>query len=237
MTLQAEIQGYYDSYSTWYENERRAGYYELINDLETEMVLDAAKGADVLEIGVGTGLILERVAQVARVAVGIDLSLGMATFSHEEKKLTTAQATADILPFPDNSFDVVYSMKVLAHVPNIDNAISEIHRVLRPDGRAYLEFYNPRSFKFLANRIEERIRGSRSVFIRYDTFADVARLTSKKFTIGKHRGVRIAAPSRHFYTLPGLGRITRRVDRIIADLPPLSRLGGYLVVELIPDGR
>lgn len=232
MTRQADIRSYYDSYSTWYDDERRTGYYELINHLEAELVIESAADRDILEIGVGTGLILERTSKVARSAHGLDLSHGMASFSNREKGLSTLQATADVLPFPDHSFDVVYSMKVLPHVPLIADAVAEIHRVLRPGGKAYLEFYNPRSLKFLANRLGEVLRRKRAVYIRYDTPKTIDQLVQGHFTVEGYRGVRILAPSRHFYTMPVLGPLVRRMERAVCDKPFMSRLGGYLIAEL-----
>jgi SAM-dependent methyltransferase len=41
---------------------------------------------------------------------------------------------AEALPFPDNTFDVVLANHMLYHVPDIDAAVEEIHRVLRPGG-------------------------------------------------------------------------------------------------------
>ena len=45
------------------------------------------------------------------------------------------------------------------------------------------------------------------------------------------RGVRIFAPTHHFYTLPGIGRLFAQLETRYCD-SALGRLGGYLVVEL-----
>ena len=166
------IADYYDTYSLRYEAERRAGYFALINDLEFEKIAPDANGSDASEIGCGTGLILERVAGVAARAVGIDLSPGMAAVS-SEKGLTAVNASVNTLPFPDASFDVVYSCKVLAHVPDIRGALAEVARVLRPGGHAFVEFYNRRSLRALGYRMRSRMDRSEPVFVRFDTLADV----------------------------------------------------------------
>lgn len=233
MTDPAQIRAYYDEYSTWYDAERRTGYYSLINDLEFEKIEGQATGSDVLEVGCGPGLILERTAAVAERAVGVDLSGGMVRETRA-KGLEAAEAPATDLPFEDDSFDVVYSFKVLAHVPDIDKAIDEVRRVLRPEGVAYLEFYNPYSLKFLTNRLREIVRRRREVFIRYDTLSDVRRYTEGRFRIASVRGVRIFAPAKQAYTWPVVRRVFRRLERTFCERRPFSRLGGYLIVELHP---
>src|ERR1051325_2876070 len=56
---------------------------------------------------------------------------------------------AEELGFRDSSFDVVYSYGVLHHTLNPAKAIHEIHRVLRPGGKAYLMLYNKHSVNHL----------------------------------------------------------------------------------------
>ena len=50
------------------------------------------------------------------------------------------KGVAEDLPFPDSQFDVVISINALDHVENFETAISEIHRVLKSDGKIYLNF-------------------------------------------------------------------------------------------------
>jgi SAM-dependent methyltransferase len=73
-----EARRYYDDFSVSYERGRAYGYHQMIDDLEVQVTTPYARGARVLELGCGTGLILARIAKIAEEAVGIDLSEGMA---------------------------------------------------------------------------------------------------------------------------------------------------------------
>lgn len=225
------IAGYYDDYSTWYDNERRYGYYELINDLEVERVTPHLTGRRSLEIGCGTGLLLERTTRHADFAVGIDLSAGMAGVS-AAKGLTVANASVTDLGFADESFDVVYSCKVLPHVPDIAGALREIRRVLVPGGRMFLEFYNPRSLKNLTYRMRWRGGRSEPVYVRFDTAATLRPVLPPGVVIRSVRGIRIFGPTRHFYTVPVLRSITSWLDRRFCDTRIGELFGGYLLFEL-----
>ena len=107
----------------------------VIDDLEFDLLREYARDADVLEVGCGTGLILEKAAEVASRAVGVDISDGMLEQARE-RGLEVAQADAsESLPFEDESFDLVYSFKVLAHIEDIDAALQEMAREI---GRAHV---------------------------------------------------------------------------------------------------
>src|SRR5215470_1904441 len=105
---------YYDDFSAGYERERGRGYHQLLDDLEMSVVAPLARGRRVLEIGCGTGLILQRIAREAVSARGIDLSPGMLQAARA-RGLDVSLASATQLPFADGSFDLVCSFKVLAH--------------------------------------------------------------------------------------------------------------------------
>src|SRR5215831_8437385 len=122
----AHTQAYYDEFSRGYEKRRGGndpgGYHELVDDLEVDFASRYAAGADLLEVGCGTGLLLERLAKVAKSARGIDLSPGMLEKARA-KGLDVRQASVLELPYPDATFDVTCSFKVLAHVEAIEAAI------------------------------------------------------------------------------------------------------------------
>jgi SAM-dependent methyltransferase len=80
----------------------------------------------VLEVGCGRGAFQDLVPHY----VGVDLSGSVARFLH--KPFFCASATD--LPFQDNSFEAVWSIHVLEHVPDPEKALLEMRRVLKPDG-------------------------------------------------------------------------------------------------------
>jgi SAM-dependent methyltransferase len=84
----------------------------------------------VLEIGSGRGYLQD----VARDYTGLDISPSVARFYH--KKFVLGSATA--MPFPDDSFDGVWSIWVFEHVPNPEQAFREARRVTRDKGMLFL---------------------------------------------------------------------------------------------------
>ena len=235
--LSTELQAiakYYNDYSESYDSERRKGYYSFINDLEFEKIQALAAGSRVLEVGCGTGLILERTHAIGAEVYGVDLSPKMVELCRK-KGLNAQEASVTALPFKDDSFDLVYSFKVLAHVPDIRKAMLEIVRVTRPGGRMVLEFYNPISFKGLTDWLRTLIRGYQPVYIRHDTVKEIQKYLPDGISVVSMRGIRIFAFFSGCYTLPLVSRVFRFLDRLACD-GLLGRFGGYLVVELAKKG-
>jgi ubiquinone/menaquinone biosynthesis C-methylase UbiE len=227
---------YYDRFAETYEERRHHGYHAFIDALETELILPHVTGRDVLEVGCGTGLILRTVAPVARRAVGIDLSLGMLNVA-KERGLEVEQASVTSLPFPDASFDVTYSFKVLAHVEDIQRALSEVSRVTRPGGRLFLEFYNRHSLRYLVRRLRGRQTVGQEiyddqVYIRYDRPSDILRRLEPDLLHVNIHGIRIFTPFPGLVEWPVFGRGLKALERKARD-SRLARLGGFFVVECI----
>jgi ubiquinone/menaquinone biosynthesis C-methylase UbiE len=97
--------------------------------------------ARALEIGAGTGYFSLNLLQqgVAGRMVATDISPGMLerlsdTATELGLEIETRQADAESLPFADGSFDLVVGHAVLHHLPGLERALSEFHRVLSPGG-------------------------------------------------------------------------------------------------------
>lgn len=115
-----------------------------------------ARGLKVLEIGCGLGTDGAQFAEAGADYTGIDLTeaaveLARRRFALFDLPGTFKTADAESLSFPDESFDLVYSHGVLHHTPETGKAIQEIHRVLRPGGRAVVMLYHRGSYNYRVN--------------------------------------------------------------------------------------
>ena len=96
-----------------------------------------------LEIGAGTGYFSLNLMQagVLGEVTCTDISPGMVSRLAENARrlglpgVRAARADAESLPFPDASFDLVLGHAVLHHLPDLERAFAEFHRVLKPGGR------------------------------------------------------------------------------------------------------
>ena len=111
------------------------------------------KGKKILDIGCGNGWVIEQYARHGAFCYGIDLTEKAINLSY--KRLSTSGLQANLLvgdaqelPYPSEYFDLVSSMGVLHHVPNTVRALSEIHRVLKPEGHTLLMFYHKNSLRY-----------------------------------------------------------------------------------------
>lgn len=231
--MNQDNRSYYDEFSTWYENERHHGYHAMIDDLEFDILKPYLKGKDVLEIGCGTGLILERAAEISKTALGIDISEGMLKHALD-RGLEGVLADVTHLPFADESFDLVYSFKVLAHVEDIDRALKEMARVTRPGGILVLEFYNKLSGRYLAKKIAgpQKISDKThegAVFTRWDTPMDLKHRLPSNLSLIDYSGVRVITPFAGIHKLPVIGSIFSKGEFLLRD-SPAKYLGGFLVM-------
>jgi SAM-dependent methyltransferase len=110
----------------------------------------------VLEIGCGLGTDGAQFAKAGAHYTGIDLTDAAIDLARRRFEMFNLPgifrvADAEKLEFPDSSFDVVYSHGVLHHTPNTQAAVREIHRVLRPGGRAVVMLYHRDSYNYRVN--------------------------------------------------------------------------------------
>jgi ubiquinone/menaquinone biosynthesis C-methylase UbiE len=127
--------------------------YSLYPEIPRIAAFDSFQGKDVLEIGVGQGADHVMFAKGGACLTGIDLTEKHCRMTANflrfySLKSNIRQADACDLPFPDRSFDHVYSCGVLLLINDIARAIAEIHRVLRPGGTATVMLYNKRSIHY-----------------------------------------------------------------------------------------
>jgi ubiquinone/menaquinone biosynthesis C-methylase UbiE len=224
---------YYDDFAGWYERERHLPYHRMLDDLEVEIVERYAAGKSALEVGCGTGLILDRVARFAASAKGIDLSGGMLAQA-AKRGLRVAQASATELPIASESVDVAYSFKVLAHIPDIAGTMREMARVVRPGGYVIAEFYNARSIRRLVKAVKPPTKVSATthdehVYTRYDDAAAIRSYLPESLEWVATRGIRVITPVAAVLRVPVVGAAVRWAEHRLADLPVARDHGGFLV--------
>jgi SAM-dependent methyltransferase len=115
------------------------------------------RGKSVLEIGLGQGADSEQLIRRGAHWSGLDLT--PESIHRVRTRLTWKNLPFDGLqvgsildaPFPDKSFDVIFSHGVLHHIPDIQRAQKEIHRLLKPDGKLIVMLYSKYSLNYLAS--------------------------------------------------------------------------------------
>lgn len=121
--------------------------YEWEPYIKTFARFHEGRGRKVLEVGVGAGTDFINWVRGGADATGVDLTEQGVALARERLALEGLQAEvrvadAENLPFPDESFDLVYSWGVLHHSPNTARAVREVHRVLRKGGTARVMVYH-----------------------------------------------------------------------------------------------
>lgn len=107
-------------------------------------LLDQSEPGDALDAACGTGRHSRRLVELGHRLTGVDLTPEMLAVA--EKSVPAADfRVADLLalPFEDASFDLVVCGLALAHLPDLDAAIAELARVLRPGGRLITSQVHP----------------------------------------------------------------------------------------------
>jgi len=117
----------------------------LVNEVKLMLETLPLDGARVLELGCGRAEKTRTLAESGRISEIVALEVD--TIQHEKNlaitdlpKVRFVHAGAEAIPAPDASFDIVLMLKSLHHVPLplMDSALSEVARVLKPGGLAWI---------------------------------------------------------------------------------------------------
>lgn len=117
---------------------------------------ERARGLRVLEIGCGLGTDGAQFAKAGAIYTGVDLTDAAVDLARRRFELFNLAgdfrtADAEKLDFADESFDLVYSHGVLHHTPDTVQSVKEVHRVLKPGGRAVVMLYHRDSYNYRIN--------------------------------------------------------------------------------------
>lgn len=122
---------------------------EMLHEADARLLGSAAELAQstVLELGCGSAPCTAWLQDQAGFATGFDISRGM--LDHARPGVPLVQADSLALPYRTGSFDVVFSaFGALPFVADLDAALTEVHRVLRPGGRFVFSVPHPMRWVF-----------------------------------------------------------------------------------------
>lgn len=108
----------------------RALLWELAQSTPAERLLD---------VGCGTGLVLDLAHDLFKELDGIDITPEMLAKVTPRANVRTQLATAESIPFPDRTFDLVTAYGVLHHIENLSRMFQEARRTLKSGGVFYAD--------------------------------------------------------------------------------------------------
>ncbi len=158
---------YHDWEATTYDEKWSISFDERCIDYARDRFLHVA-GADgwpygsALEVGCGTGFFLLNLKQAGVLEQGhvTDISSGMVEAAQRNAsalgfRVEGRVADAERLPYPDQTFDLVVGHAVLHHIPDVEAALREVLRVLKPGGRFVFAGEPTRKGDIVARRLSQ----------------------------------------------------------------------------------
>jgi SAM-dependent methyltransferase len=228
----------------WLAGERRPwnSYWQIY-----DRVLGASAGlaGPVLEIGCGVGMSAIQLARAGRHIQGFDISEGSVAVARERAEalglanlVDLRVASATDLPYPDASFDLIFGVDILHHVP-LAGTMKEVRRLLRPGGVAYFrEPLDVPLFDRLRNTRLGRWLAPKQVGLAHHITEDERKLDRADIDLirGFFPDLRIERSlvfARFARILPVGDAAAQRLDRrLMRIMPFLARFGGAGVIEL-----
>ena len=127
---------------------------------KVRLVADLVRGKNVQDAGCGMGRFLDVASRHGAVSVGADLSFAVEA-AHENLRdrpnVHILQADLRELPFPDASFDFIYSIGVLHHTPDCRASFLSLLRLLKPGGRIAVWLYSLEAYRFSRSERYRRV--------------------------------------------------------------------------------
>jgi ubiquinone/menaquinone biosynthesis C-methylase UbiE len=221
----AEVIWNWDSPSGRRRADRRARMFVEQGDLCPDRIA--------LELGCGTGIFLEKVARSGARIAGLDLSEHLLTRARARltgaPKVVLHRGNAEEMPYADSSFDAVYGSSVLHHL-DLDRALAEVFRVLRPGGRCVFaepNILNPQVAVMFHLGLTKQYFGVSPDEMAFSRFRAARALRAAGFADAVVEPFDFLHPA----TPEALCDIVDRVGRAIERVPLLREITGSFVVR------
>ncbi|MGH7158392.1 MAG: class I SAM-dependent methyltransferase [Candidatus Saccharimonadales bacterium] len=188
------------------------GFYPYLRD---HIPFDQVRGQKILEVGLGYGTVSQKLAESGALYTGLDIAPGpveMVNHRLEQLRLPGEARQGNILeaPFQDNTFDGVVTIGCLHHTGNIQQALDEIHRVLRPGGWAVVMTYNAYSYRRWWNNPKETLSYLAWDYLKIGAPSQASLRERAAYDLGTSG----AAPETVFVSARSFKRLSRKFSRI-----------------------
>lgn len=163
----------FTSYDELYAKEQETKYNIILKSMKKTSF------GTILDVGCGSGLFLQKIANVSKIRVGVDISHKM--LSNAKKNNTSSTylicADADYLPFKKKIFDSVFTFTFLQNMPDPKSTLHEIGRVGKHKSIFGITFHNN------SNVIQKALDWLKDIGISYQEIADDTALKDHFFIL------------------------------------------------------
>jgi SAM-dependent methyltransferase len=188
-----------------------------------------------LDVGCGTGLLAERVADAGYRVTGLDPSRGMLKqFANRRPDIFAVGGSGGALPFADDMFTLTYCIAVMHHVAEataVRQTLREMVRVTAPDGHILVWDHNPRNpyWPYLMRRVPQDT-GAERLIPEEEIVAGLTSAGAEPIMSAQLGFVPDFAPRSLLGAIAGL-------ERIVEAIPGLRRLCAHNVVLAVKTSR
>ncbi|KQT27412.1 methyltransferase type 11 [Bradyrhizobium sp. Leaf396] len=220
-----------------YERWRASTLGQITDRLQQQTLtrlLGDVDGLRVLDIGCGDGVLAVELAKRGGIVTGLDpdptmLKAAQARALKEGITLALEQGEAGALPFPDVAFDRVVAVTVLCFIPDAEQSVAEMARVLRPGGRLIVGELGRWNVWAAQRRIQGWMGNSVWRHAHFRTASELRRLVTRQgLTASETRGATFYPPS---------GAAASRLAAIDPWLGRRTTLGAAFIVQAAEKGR
>ena len=237
-----------EKYTKAYFEEIEAFRYSIEPEIFSFAQFTRFRDKNILEVGVGAGTDFIQWVRAGAHAHGIDLTQEAITnvkhrleiYGLQAKELQVADA--ELLPYPDNFFDCVYSWGVIHHSPDTVTCLQEIIRVTKPGGNIKVMIYNRHSlFAVYRWALAGLLKGRPFRSLSHVLFHDQESLGTKAYTFKEIRKmvstepisvVKIQAPATQHDLLYYKSRWIQKIAYWLASIWGWNRCGWFMMIEL-----
>ena len=233
----SDVQDIEERYTKEYFDTLAARRYEYEDWFMAEFDAMDLQGKKVLEIGYGQGSDHLQLAKRGAILSGISLAPKDEEITRMHLELNGYHSdliTGDCenLPYEDNLFDMVYTFGAIHHTPNMEKAVDEIYRVLKPGGVVWCGVYNKSSWFYRCELVPRYY-----YFRQYREMTKMERLSLGEYP-NTNKDIYVRLTTKHelkkmFYKFKVLSFKTRSLDKRDTTFLIRFRIKNARILDLI----